>query len=157
MSFMENMPWRRARTAGVGAIENMRSVIETMERALEEPWEVTGARLLGADWSPRMELHETEKEVVVRASLPGLEKKDIHIGASETTLSIRGFKSVEAKEKGDRKHGAAEAEGSYTFYRSFTLPATVRPDDVKASYKDGVLTVTLPKAKHSQVKRVAIS
>lgn len=142
MTFMDMMPWRRGRGAAAGAIDNVRGLVETMERALEEPWAATGARLLGSDWSPRMDVRETEKEVVVEAALPELDKKDIHVSASEDTLSIRGVKRAQ--------------DQSYTFYRSFTLPATVRADDVKASYKDGLLTVILPKAKHSQIRRVSI-
>ena len=67
------------------------------------------------------------------------------VSVSEGTLSIRGLKRM------------PQQQDRYTFYRSFTLPATVRPDEVKASYKDGLLTVTLPKAKHSQIRRVSIS
>lgn len=156
MAFMDIMPWRRMR-GGSGALENVRGLVDTVERALEEPWAVTGARLLGSEWAPRMELKETEKEVVVEAALPELDKKDIHVCASESILSIRGTKRIEPEDKGARRHGGAEAREIYTFYRSFALPASVRPDDVKASYKDGVLTVTLPKAKHSQVKRVPVS
>ena len=93
------------------------------------------SKYFGADWLG-FDVAETDKEILVSVDLPGFEKEELHVSASAETLSIRG--------------GAGA-------YKSLTLPATVRPEDVKASYKDGRLTVTLPKAKHSLVRRVPIA
>jgi HSP20 family protein len=151
MAMKDMMPWKRGKDMGIGALEGMKSMIDMMERAMEEPWTATGARLFGGEWMPHVEVAESEKEIVVSAVLPGLERDEIHVSAGETSLTIRGCKTVASKGKGEK-----ESEQQYSFYRSFTLPSTVRPDEVKAHYKDGTLTVTLPKAKHSQVKRITI-
>lgn len=162
-SFRDLMPWgRRGRDAGSAALDNVRGLVASMERALEEPWELTSARLLGSEWTPKLEVKESSKEITVTASLPGLDKDDLHVSATEDTLSIRGVKKADDKafEKAgeDEQEGAKEAavELAQSFYRSISLPSTVRPDDVKAHFKDSVLTVTLPKAKHSQVRRITI-
>lgn len=138
MALKDLMPWE---------------LVRSMEKAMGEPWQAVSERLFG-EWLPRVDVHETDKEIVVTASVPGLDKKDFHISATEHTLAIRGTHK-EASDS-DRKHGGARSETQRSFYRSFTLPATIRPDDVKASYKDGTLTVTLPKAKNSHVKRITV-
>jgi HSP20 family protein len=165
MAFRDLMPWgRRGREAMAHPIENVQGLMASMQRAFEEPWELTSARLLGAEWTPKLEVKETEKEIHVTASLPGLEKHDLHVSATEDTLTIRGMKKTELDEKGEKaeKKGKSEkvegAAGSLlqSFYRSISLPSTIRPDEVKAKFKDGQLTITLPKAKHSQVRRIQI-
>lgn len=137
-----------------GALEGVRSIVQTVERAFQEPWELTSARLLGSEWSPRLEVKETEKDVVVTAALPGLDKNDLHVSATEDSLSIRGLKITEGPAPEAKDQDVQKIRES--FYRSISLPATVRPDDVKAHYKNGTLTITLPKAKHTRVKRVSI-
>lgn len=143
-----------------GALEGVRSIVQTVERAFQEPWELTSARLLGSEWSPRLEVKETEKDVIVTAGLPGLDKDDLHVSATEDSLSIRGLKITEEPAHEDERRAkdrdVKKTETRESFYRSISLPATVRPDDVKAHYKDGTLTITLPKAKHTRVKRVPI-
>lgn len=123
-------------------LENVRGLVASMERALEEPWELTSARLLGSEWLPKLDVKETPRDVVVTAYVPGLAKDDLHVSATEDMLSIRGV--------------TREEERSRSFYRSLALPATIRPDEVKAHFRDGRLTVTLPKARHSQVRRIPI-
>jgi HSP20 family protein len=161
-SFRDLMPWgRRGRDAGSAALDNVRGLVASMERALEEPWELTSARLLGSEWTPKLEVKESSKEITVTASLPGLDKDDLHVSATEDTLSIRGVKKAEKtfeKADADKEEGTPEAveETAQSFYRSISLPSTIRPDEVKAHFKDSVLTVTLPKARHSQVRRITI-
>jgi HSP20 family protein len=154
MMFRDLMPWgRRARgeESAAGTLDSMRTLVESMGRAFEEPWEVTSARLLGGEWTPRVDVRESEKDVYVKLTLPDMKKEDLHLSATEDTLTIRGVKKSAQKSEGKT------TETVQSFYRSLTLPATIRPDDVKAVYKDGEMSITLPKAKHSKVKRVSIS
>jgi len=110
-----------------------------MERALEDPWRITGARLLGAEWMPRVEVTESDKEVVVKAELPGLDKKDIHVSVSEDAVTIRGVKTVSRipEEPGSGRQAGGDVEETQerelTFYRSLSLPATVRPQEARAA------------------------
>lgn len=108
----------------------------------------------GRPWVPPVDILENENELVVKADVPDVKFEDIDVRLENGTLTIRGERKFEkmATEKG----GWHRMERSYgTFERSFTLPETVDPEHVKADYKNGTLTVTLPKkeiAKPRQVK-----
>jgi len=118
---------------------------DTMNRLFAEP--------NGRPWVPPVDIKETENELIVKADVPGLEMKDIDVKLENGTLTLRGERKFEAtKEEG----GWHRVERSYgTFERVFTLPDSVNPEGVKADYKNGTLTITLPKkelAKPRQIK-----
>ena len=107
----------------------------------------------GRPWVPPVDIVENENELVVKADVPDVKFEDIDVKIENGTLTLRGdASSRRATEKG----GWHRLERSYgTFERSFALPETVDPEQVKADYKNGTLTVTLPKkeiAKPRQVK-----
>lgn len=108
----------------------------------------------GRPWVPPVDIIENENELVVKADVPDVKFEDIDVRLENGTLTLRGERKYEkeATEKG----GWHRMERAYgTFERSFTLPDTVDPEHVKADYKNGTLTVTLPKkeiAKPRQVK-----
>ena len=107
----------------------------------------------GRPWVPPVDIKETENELIVKADVPGLEMKDIDVKLENGTLTLRGERKFEAsKDEG----GWHRVERSYgTFERVFTLPETVNPEGVKDEYKNGTLTITLPKkeiAKPRQIK-----
>jgi HSP20 family protein len=95
------------------------------------------------DFNPRIDIKETKKDFRVAAELPGLDKKDIEVSVHDGVLTISGEKKVEKEEtEGDYHH----VERSFgCFYRSISVPETVDSDHIKSVYKNGVLTVTLPK------------
>ena len=105
----------------------------------------------GTEWVPSVDISETEKEITVKAELPGIDKKDIEISLDENHLIIKGEKRGETEETGKHFHRVERTFGS--FYRSLLLPATVAKDKIDAAYKDGVLTVVLPKSEEAK-KRV---
>jgi HSP20 family protein len=104
---------------------------------------------------PRVDVAETDTELVVSADLPGLEEKDLRVTVDDDVLSIRGTRQEEREEKKRSYHLMERSYGE--FQRSIPLPADVDPDRVKASFKKGVLTVTLPKRPEAQAKRKAIT
>lgn len=105
------------------------------------PW--TGESSLIGDFAPRMEIGETDDEILVTAELPGMDPKDIEVNLENNTLMIRGEKRAEKEEK---KKRTIYVERSYgAFNRSIPLPADVDADKVEASFKRGVLKVTIPK------------
>ena len=106
----------------------------------------------GIEWTPRLDVTETEKTVEVKAELPGLERKDIEITLDRGLLVIRGEKKEEKEEKGRYYHRVERRHG--TFCRTVELPAVVKEEKIEATFKDGILTVTLPKAE-TEVKKVA--
>ncbi|MFA6317714.1 MAG: Hsp20/alpha crystallin family protein [Elusimicrobiota bacterium] len=99
-------------------------------------------------WVPPVEVKETDKEYILCADLPGLTKKDIKVSLDEGVLTLRGERQ-EKKESKDK--GYLMQEQYYgSFQRSFVLPDNVKAKDVKASYKDGLLQVILPRTKETK-------
>ena len=108
-----------------------------------------------ADWAPSVDIEEEEDKYVIKADLPGVDKKDIEVKLENGVLSIRGEKHTEKETgKGTKKHRTERFHG--TFARSFTLPDAVRADKVDASYKDGVLSLTIPKQEEAKPKSIDI-
>ncbi len=106
-------------------------------------------------WSPSVDVLETENELVLKADLPEVELKDIDIQIEQGTLSIKGERKFEKVEgKGTGYHRIERSYGQ--FQRYFSLPDTVDPDKVKASYHNGVLTVTLPKKEVAKPRTIKI-
>ena len=108
-----------------------------------------------ADWAPSVDIEETEDKYLIKADLPGVDKKDIDVKLENGVLSIRGEKQVEKETGKDTKHHRRERfYGS--FARSFTLPDVVDGDAVDASYRDGVLTLHIPKKEEAKPKSIDI-
>ncbi len=106
-------------------------------------------------WTPSVDISETDNEIIVTAELPGVKKDDVKISLQENVLTIRGEKKQEKEEKNENFHRVERAYGM--FQRSFTLPATVDPNKIKATFKDGVLKIRLPKTEEARMKEIPIS
>ena len=101
-------------------------------------------------WSPQVELFERGNNLVVRADLPGVKKEDLNIEVQDDVLTISGERHAELEEN---REGFYRSERSYgNFYRSIPLPTEVKADQVNASFRDGVLEVTLPSPKQEERK-----
>ncbi len=108
-----------------------------------------------ADWAPSVDIEEADDKYLIKADLPGVDKKDIDVKLENGVLSIRGEKQTETETgKGTKRHRTERFHGS--FARSFTLPDAVKADEVDASYKDGVLTLHIPKAEAAKPKSIEI-
>jgi len=109
-----------------------------------------------AHWAPQTEVFERDGQLVVRADLPGLRKEDVHIDVEIDSLVIRGERKSEHEEN---RSGIYHTERSYgSFYRELPLPEGVNPDEVRATFQNGVLEVTLPapQPQERRSRRVAI-
>jgi HSP20 family protein len=103
---------------------------------------------------PDVDVKDEKERIVVKADIPGIKKEDLSISVKEDLLTIRGERK-EAQEKKEKGYTYSERfEGS--FVRTVGLPATVRASEVKASYKDGVLEITLPKDENAKPKEVKV-
>lgn len=106
-------------------------------------------------WSPALDVHDDQDAFTVNLEAPGLKKEDFEISYHDGVLSIAGERrqEKEAKEKNyfrrERSHGR--------FTRSVSLPAEIKADDIAATYKDGILTVTLPKAEEAKPKHIKVN
>jgi len=105
-------------------------------------------------WLPAVDVSETGDKITVKAEIPGMEAKDIDISMVGDTLVIKGEKKAEKEEKDENYHMVERSYGSFS--RSMKLPATVDPDKVDASYKNGVLTIVLPKKEEVKPKAIEI-
>lgn len=104
---------------------------------------------------PRMEVRETDKELRVTAELPGVTEKDIDISLDDDVLTIRAEKKTERKEERENTHFTERSYG--TFQRSLRLPYRVEPNQVKANFSNGVLTVAMPKnGAQAQARKIPV-
>jgi HSP20 family protein len=106
-------------------------------------------------WAPAVDIYETENELVLKADLPELNEKDLDIRVENNMLTIRGERKFEQKVKEENYLRIERTYGSFS--RSFALPNTVNTEAIKAEYKNGVLSVELPKRAESKPKQVKIN
>jgi HSP20 family protein len=106
------------------------------------------------EWMPSVDISENEKEIVVNAEVPGMDSKDIDISLSGRVLTMKGERNQEKEDKGKNFHRVERRYGSFS--RSFELPADVDENKVKATYKDGVLILNLPKSKEQSIKKIEV-
>ena len=124
------------------------------ENALPAWWKKEDGEGESSVWAPRMDFSESDSEYKVTMDLPGIEKKDVTINLEDHLLSISGERK---EEKTEEKRDFHRIERSYgRFFRSIPLPASAKADKAKAVFKDGVLTVSIPKAEESKPVRVEI-
>lgn len=105
-------------------------------------------------WTPRVDISESKDDIIVKAEIPGMTKDQIKVSLQDNILTIRGEKKQEQEEKEASFHRVERSYGA--FVRSFSLPTLVRSDQIKASYKDGILKITLPKVEEVKPKEIPV-
>jgi len=127
-----------------------------MDRLWDSFFEGRPGRKAGevGEWLPSLDVSETKNDLVVKAELPGMDPKDIEISLNNGLLTIKGEKKQEKEEKDENYHVIERSYGSFT--RSVRLPREVQSDKISASYKNGVLRVTLPKSEEAKKKEIKI-
>ena len=129
-------------------ISMRRSIDRLIDNTLGDNWDS------GTEWSFPLDVVENEDDYVVEASLPGVKPEDLEITYNNGALTIRGEMKAENEKKEGKYHLRERRFGS--FVRSVSLPMDVKADSIEADYKDGVLTLKLPKAEEVKPKRIAI-
>jgi HSP20 family protein len=136
-----------------GRLSNLRDEID---RLFESPLaELTRTSHLLSGWTPALDVYENKDNFVVKVELPGMKKEDINISLHDGSLSISGERKSEGQYEDAEVYRAERFFGR--FQRSVTLPAAVAADKVKAQYKDGILTVTLPKTEEAKPKHIDVN
>jgi len=102
------------------------------------------------DWTPRVDIAETEKEFVIKAEIPEVKKEDVKVTVDNGVLTIRGERKQEKEEKGKKYHRIERYYGSFT--RSFTLPENVDDTKIEASFKEGISNLQIPKSREAKPK-----
>jgi HSP20 family protein len=142
----------------------MRSLTDDLDRTFTEFWGrrrwpfsgLVSAGTSGASWAPPIEVEERDGQLYVRTELPGLTKDDVRVEVTENLLTIEGERKAESEKK---DQGYYRSERSYGFFsRSVALPDGAKADTAKATFKDGVLSITIevPTQAASEARRVAI-
>ncbi|HPI72972.1 MAG TPA: Hsp20/alpha crystallin family protein [bacterium] len=106
-------------------------------------------------WSPRVDVEENLESVIVKADLPGVDKKNLSVNLKDNLLTIRAERKCEKESKGKNYYRSERAFG--IFQRTFELTEKFKAEAIKAEYKDGVLTVTLPKADEVKPREISIN
>jgi HSP20 family protein len=135
--------------------ENLATLQEQVNRLFEPP--STSRRAESSNlttWAPAVDIYETENELVVKADLPDVDEKDLDLRVENNMLNIRGKRNFEQKVKEDNYLRIERTYGSFS--RSFSLPTTVNTEGIKAQYKNGVLTVELPKRAEAKPRQVKV-
>jgi HSP20 family protein len=126
-----------------------------MDRLFERFFaEFPSLELPGMAWAPRLDIKETKESLLITAELPGMDAKDLDISVSGNTLIIKGEKKQEKEEKDEHRHLIERSYGAFS--RMVELPAPVAAEKIKAAFKNGVLTITLPKTEEAKRKAIPI-
>ena len=96
-----------------------------------------------SNWSPAVDVNESDSSFMLTADIPGLTKKEVNVNVSNNVLSISGERKIEDEKESDNFHYRERLYGSFS--RTFNLPETVKEEDISASFKNGILSITLPK------------
>jgi HSP20 family protein len=139
--------WRRREIA------RMRDELETLFRRLRREFGVSQSMLPAAELSA-IEFSESEDTLTIRTMMADFDPKQIYISVTEETLTIQG--GAVSSSTGDQEYRLATAHRTRTFLKSVSLPCRIRPEAVRATFKDGILTVQLPKCKPPSPHRVTI-
>lgn len=142
-------------------LEPVRSLRQEVDRLFEDffrgwpkPWSSGWFAPAEGAFTPSIDLRETEKDFILTAEVPGLQKEDVDVNIMEQSVTIRGERKQEKETKEQDYHYRETSFGS--FQRVVPLPAPIKADEARAKLKDGVLTLTLPKAEPSKPRGVKV-
>jgi len=107
-----------------------------------------------AMWSPLVDIHETKDNILLQIEVPGVKQEDIHVSIEDGTLTLKGERKRETEVKEDQYHRVERSYGH--FERRILLSSEVDSDRVKASYRDGVLEIQLPKKEEAKPKQIRV-
>ena len=126
----------------------MENMFDQYNRSLSWPQLGNQEIITAGDWTPRVDISETDKEFLIKAEIPEVNKEDVKVTVDKGVLTIRGERKQEKEEKNKKFHRVERFFGS--FARSFTLPENADEEKIEASFKDGILNLQIPK--HSEKK-----
>jgi HSP20 family protein len=152
---MNIVRWNRPQLSTWGGLGGLSTLRNEIDRLFEAPLsELARASQFLSGATPAVDVYEDKENFFVKAELPGMKKEDIDVSLHDGTLSISGERKSEEKVEDGGMYRSERFFGR--FQRSVALPATVDVAQIKAQYKDGVLTVTLPKAEEAKPKQIDV-
>ena len=137
---------------------DLMTIQERMNRLFDQTLSKTRTEdeegLTASTWSPSVDIYETADSIVLKAELPGLNRENIDIQVRDNTLTLKGERKFEREVKDENYLRIERSYGA--FQRGFSLPTVIQQDKIKATFKDGVLEVSMPKAEEAKPKQVKI-
>lgn len=133
------------------------NVLNQLRREMDRVFEgenAEGSNIATADWTPAVDIKETDTAFVITADIPGVDPKDIEVNMENGVLTIRGERKEEKEEEKEGYKRIERVRG--TFYRRFSLPDTADADKISAKSKNGVLEITIPKQEKVQPRKIAV-
>lgn len=139
-------------------LESLQS-LRRLSNALDEafgglPFQQEEGSAITSAWYPACDVFEDKEAVKIVAELPGVKPEDVKLSLENNVLTIRGEKKQQAEERSERVHRYERSYGS--FERSFALPSTVDPEQISADYRNGILTVSVPKAERAKPREIPV-
>jgi HSP20 family protein len=123
-------------------------------REVGQPWAGSQEVIATGDWAPRVDIAETDEAFLIKAEIPEVNKEDVKVTVDNSVLTFRGERKQEKEEKNKKIHRVERFYGSFT--RSFTLPDNVDESKIDASFKDGMLILTIPKTEETKPKVIDV-
>jgi HSP20 family protein len=140
--------------------EPFRDLVTTQDR-FNRLFNDTFARVFGGEeaaprgWMPPVDIYETDDKLVLKAELPGIDPKDVEVRVEDNTLYLKGERKFEKEVKEENLHHVERSYGAFS--RTFALPSSIDSEKVQAEYKNGLLTLTMPKREEAKPKTIKIS
>lgn len=139
----------------IDPFRGLSSLQDQVNRLFESSFQGRSDNSVLTTWAPPVDIYETENELVLKADLPDVNEKEIDIRVENNMLTVRGERKFEQQVKEENYLRIERTYGSFS--RSFGLPNTVNTESIHAAYKNGVLTVTMPKRAESKPKQVKVN
>ena len=137
-------------------VEQLSTLREEINRLFDSPFgELTRRTDLFNGWTPALDLYEDTDNLIVKAELPGMKREEIDISVHDGTLTISGERRYEEKNQDAEPYRSERFFGR--FHRTLALPKPVQSDKATANYKDGILTVILPKTEEAKPKQIQVN
>ena len=154
---MTLIQYQRPEFAPWSTADRWSNLRDELNSLFDSPFSSSLARTgqLFSGWSPALDLYQSNDNVTAVVELPGMRKEDIEISLHDGALTISGERKRESESNGEKAERTERYVG--TFRRSITLPTRVDANKVTATYQDGILTVTLPKAEEVKPKQIQVS
>ena len=145
------------RSLATRPIQDLFSIHNEMSRLFDNWHKPARYRAEGEslDWMPVVDILEANEHVEIRAEIPGLSEQDVQVSVTDDVLTLKGEKTQKSEENDQKYHRVERSYGR--FQRSFTLPTNLNPEDIKAKFTNGVLTVSIPKVQAVKPKEIQIS
>lgn len=151
---MQNMTTRRPLNTA-GDLFDPRGLRRVFDEAFQGWPSLSGeGNTITSAWLPACDVFESNDSVKIVAEIPGVTPDDVKLTLENNLLTIRGEKKQESEDRTDRVHRYERSYGA--FERSFVLPSTTDPDRIEASYKDGILTITVAKVEKARPRQIAV-